>query len=60
MAAILKPWVGNPRLFSNRIALGLENSLPGFKYVNDGMYWRPWSHLGWIRLRVAQVTAASG
>ena len=35
--ALLRPWVGNTRLFSNRAALKLEESVPVFKNVNDGM-----------------------
>jgi hypothetical protein len=37
MASILRPFVGNTRLFSNSLALKMEQSVPGFSTVNDGM-----------------------
>lgn len=34
--ALLRPWVGNSRMFGNRMALQLEQSYPFFKNVNNG------------------------
>lgn len=35
--ALLRPWVGNTRMFGNRMALRLEESFPFFKNVNNGI-----------------------
>jgi len=34
-------WLGNQRLFSNRVAMMLEEKVPGFKLLNDVTYIAP-------------------
>ncbi|KNC84863.1 hypothetical protein SARC_02945 [Sphaeroforma arctica JP610] len=33
--ALLRGWVGNQRLFANKVALSMEKSVPGFAFVNN-------------------------
>lgn len=38
MAALIRPFVGNTRLFSNKVALKMEQTVPGFSTLNDGVW----------------------